>query len=84
MSPSPATILDKSYRPLSRPLYIYVKNSSMRRPEVAAFLKYYLENAATLAEKAGYVAPTGDDQAANRKAMPGGGSAASGVGETGN
>jgi phosphate transport system substrate-binding protein len=70
VSPSPATILDKSYTPLSRPLFIYVKNSSMRRPEVAAFLKYYLDNVGTLAEKAGYVAPTADDQAANRNAFP--------------
>ena len=42
--PSPATIADKTYAPLSRPLYIYVKNSAARRPEVAKFLKFYLEN----------------------------------------
>jgi phosphate transport system substrate-binding protein len=72
--PSPETILDKTYKPLSRPLYIYVKNSAMRRPEVAGFLKYYIENVGTLAEKAGYVAPTAEDQAANRKALPGSGS----------
>ena len=42
--PSPATIADKTYAPLSRPLFIYVKNSAARRPEVAQFLKYYLEN----------------------------------------
>jgi phosphate transport system substrate-binding protein len=69
VSPSPGTILDKSYTPLSRPLYIYVKNSAMRRPEVAAFVKYYLENVGTLADKAGYVAPTAEDQAANLKAF---------------
>jgi phosphate transport system substrate-binding protein len=69
VAPSPETILDKSYAPLSRPLYIYVKNSAMRRPEVAAFLKYYLENVDKLAEKAGYVAPTSDDLVANHKAL---------------
>ena len=37
----------------------------MRRAEVAAFLKYYIENVGTLAEKGGYVAPTADDQAEN-------------------
>ena len=42
--PSPATIADKSYTPLSRPLFIYVKNSAARRPEVAQFLKFYIEN----------------------------------------
>ena len=32
--PSPETIIDKTYAPLSRPLFIYVKNSAARRPEV--------------------------------------------------
>lgn len=69
--PDPGTILDKSYTPLSRPLYIYAKNASMRRPEVAAFVRYYLENIGTLATKAGFVPPTAEDQAANLKAIPG-------------
>ncbi len=67
--PSPETILDKTYKPLSRPLYLFVKNSAMKRPDVAEFLKYYLDNVATLAEKGGYVAPTADDIAANQKAL---------------
>ena len=50
--PSPATIADKTYTPLSRPLYIYVKNSAAKRPEVAKFLKYYVENLDRLATKA--------------------------------
>jgi phosphate transport system substrate-binding protein len=66
---SPETILDKSYAPLSRPLYLFAKNSAIRRPEVAAFLKYYLDNIETLATKAGYVSPTADDRAANEKAL---------------
>jgi phosphate transport system substrate-binding protein len=69
--PDHQTILDKSYAPLSRPLYIFVKNSAFARPEVAAFLKYYLENVAKLSEKALYVAPTAEDQAANQKALAG-------------
>ncbi len=68
--PSPETVLAKTYAPLSRPLFIYVKNSSSRRPEVAGFLNYYLENVGTLAEKGGYVSPTPDELAANRKAFP--------------
>jgi phosphate transport system substrate-binding protein len=67
--PSPETVLDKSYAPLSRPLYLFVKNSAGRRPEVAAFLKYYLDKIGTLAPKGGYVAPTADDQAANAKTL---------------
>jgi phosphate transport system substrate-binding protein len=67
--PSPATILDKSYAPLSRPLFLYVKNSAARRPEVAQFLKYYLGSIDQLAVQAGYNAPTADDQAANQQAL---------------
>jgi phosphate transport system substrate-binding protein len=70
VAPSPETVLDKSYSPLSRPLYIYVKNSSIRRPEVSEFVKYYLDHVAELAEKGGYVSPTEEDRAANLKALP--------------
>ena len=74
--PSPATIADKTYTPLSRPLYIYVKNSAAKRPEVAKFLKYYVENLEQLATKALYDPPTAEDKAANletlTKLLPGG------------
>ncbi len=68
IAPSPETIHSGTYTPLSRPLYIYVKNATLKRPEAAAFVKFYLENAAELAEKAGYVAPTESEQAANSSA----------------
>jgi phosphate transport system substrate-binding protein len=70
MLPNTETILDKSYSPLSRPLYIYAKNSAMRRPEVAGFLKFYLDHIADLATKGGYVSPTAEDRAANENALP--------------
>lgn len=70
VAPSPESILDKSYVPLSRPLYVYVKNSALKRPEVSGFVKYYLENVAKLAVSGGYVAPTADDQAENQKGLP--------------
>ncbi len=68
--PSHETILNKTYSPLSRPLFIYPKNSSLRRPEVLEFVKYYLDNIDTLAKKAGYVPPTAEDKEANKKAFP--------------
>jgi phosphate transport system substrate-binding protein len=67
--PSPETILDKTYAPLSRPLFIYVKASAARRPEVASFLKYYMDNIEQLAAKGGYNAPTADDRAANQQVL---------------
>jgi phosphate transport system substrate-binding protein len=63
--PAPATIMDKSYAPLSRPLYVYVKNSAARRPDVARFLSYYLENIEKLTAKALYDPPTAADRTAN-------------------
>jgi phosphate transport system substrate-binding protein len=66
---NPETILAKTYAPLSRPLYIYVKKSAMRKPGAAAFVKYYLENVKTLATKARYVSPTDEDDAANKKTL---------------
>ena len=49
VKPTAETITDGTY-PLSRPLYIYVNDASMARPEVKAFVKYYLTNAVSLAE----------------------------------
>jgi phosphate transport system substrate-binding protein len=67
--PTPDTILDKSYSPLARRLYIYVKNKAMGRPEVADFVKYYLDHVAELSKAGGYVAPTADDIAQNGKSL---------------
>ncbi len=63
--PSPGTIIDKTYAPLSRPLYIYVKNSAAKRPEVGRFLTHYLNKAGEFATEGGYASPTEEDKAAN-------------------
>ena len=42
ISPNEATVMDKTYSPLSRPLYIYVKKSSLKRPEVQDFMTFFL------------------------------------------
>jgi len=55
VAPSAKTISQLTYEPLSRELYIYVNNKSLERPEVASFVKYYLQNCAGLAEQVGYV-----------------------------
>jgi phosphate transport system substrate-binding protein len=44
-----------TYAPFSRPLFIYVNKKSAERPEVAAFVDFYLKNAPTLAAEVGYV-----------------------------
>lgn len=72
---SPETILSKEYKPLSRPLYIYVKNAAMARPEVLGFVTYYLGNIENLSRSSGYVPPTAEDQETNKKALSAGGPA---------
>jgi len=70
VAPSPETIADKSYVPLSRPLYLFVKNATIRRrPEARRFLTYYLENIATLAKNGGYDPPTPEEIDANLAAL---------------
>ena len=56
VQPSPQTVANSSYQPLSRPIFIYVKKSAATRPEVKAFTNFYLapENA-KLAIQVGYV-----------------------------
>jgi len=57
IAPTEATINDNSYAPLSRPLFIYPDTSKAReRPELKAFVDYYLANTTTLSAEVGYVA----------------------------
>ena len=55
VSPSVETINNGSYAPLSRPLFIYVAKDAAARPEIQAFVKFYLDNAAALSAEVGYV-----------------------------
>ncbi len=59
VKPSAETVKDGSYRPLSRPLFIYV-NKAKITPPVERFVKFYLENADELASDVGYVAMPDD------------------------
>jgi len=60
VSPTTETVQDGSYTPLSRPLFIYVKNASLAKPEVKAFVKYLLDNEEALTKKALFVPMTAD------------------------
>jgi phosphate transport system substrate-binding protein len=55
VTPSPETIKNGTYKPLSRPLLIYISKKAMARPEVQGFLKFYNENASALIPQVGYV-----------------------------
>lgn len=53
--PSNETVLDGSYQPLSRPLFIYVSDKSAQRPEVRQLVEFYLTEGPGLAEQVGFV-----------------------------
>lgn len=44
VKPSVETVESGEYTPLARPLFIYVNKAALKRPEVAAFLKYYMSD----------------------------------------
>ena len=59
MAPSAQTVQDKTYKPLARPLFIYVKNSSYKDSEaVRSYVDFYVENEAKVAELALFVGLT--------------------------
>lgn len=53
--PSLETVNNSSYQPLSRPIFIYVKEKSLQRPVVRQFVEFYLKEGAELAKEVGYV-----------------------------
>ncbi len=53
--PTQETVLDKSYSPLSRPLFIYVNSKAVQRPETISFVDFYLANASELTKAVGFV-----------------------------
>jgi phosphate transport system substrate-binding protein len=57
--PSVESAQDGSYTPLSRPLFIYPSDASLKKPEVKAFVNYYLESADEVAESVGFIPLTG-------------------------
>ena len=82
IAPSPETVANGTYQPLSRPIFIYASVPALGRSNVAQFAQYYADHARGLSAEVGYVPlPEKADQLAksrlaSRKAgsMFGGGS----------
>ena len=58
--PSVETAQDGTYKPLSRPLYIYAKQESLEKPEVAGFVQYMLDNGIEIADASQFVPLTNE------------------------
>ncbi|MCS7187627.1 MAG: PstS family phosphate ABC transporter substrate-binding protein [Armatimonadota bacterium] len=54
IKPSEKAVRQNLYH-LARPLFIYVNRKSADRPEVVAFVEFYLQNAASLSKEVGYI-----------------------------
>lgn len=55
VEPSAANVLNGTYQPLSRPIFIYVNAKSLAKPEIKAFAEYYMKNAPKLVAEVKYV-----------------------------
>ena len=61
VAPSVETAQSGEYVPLSRPLFVYPSAAALRRPEVKAFVDFYLANVGEIAEVVGFI-PLTDEQ----------------------
>jgi phosphate transport system substrate-binding protein len=64
VAPGTETVQSGDYKPLSRPLFIYPSKKALKRPEVKAFVEFYLENQDAIAEQALFVPMTEQQLAA--------------------
>ncbi len=55
VEPTEESVIKATYQPLSRPIFIYVKVRSLDKPEVKAFVEYYMKHVAQLAREVKYV-----------------------------
>ena len=58
--PSADTAQAGDYNPLARPLFVYVKNESLARPEMQEFMRFYLTNIDAIATDALFIPPPAD------------------------
>jgi phosphate transport system substrate-binding protein len=55
VAPSAQAAQDGTYKPLSRPLFIYVSDAALKKPQVVAFTDFYLNNSQKIVETAKFI-----------------------------
>ena len=65
-APSAAAAQDGTYKPLSRPLYVYVKTTSFAKKSVEDFVGYIIDNERQIAERSSFIS-LNDEQLAKSK-----------------
>jgi phosphate transport system substrate-binding protein len=71
VAPTAETVQDGTYKPLSRPLFVYVKKSSLEKLEVDAFLQFFFDNQESLAKGALFVPLTAEQLERSRTVLDG-------------
>ncbi|MBI3529928.1 MAG: PstS family phosphate ABC transporter substrate-binding protein [Betaproteobacteria bacterium] len=55
VEPSFETVINGTYQPLARPIFIYINAKSLERPEVKEFVEFYMKSAEVLVREVKYV-----------------------------
>ena len=55
VEPSAETVIDGTYQPLARPIFIYVNAKAYERPEVKQFVEFYMKNGDKLVREVKYI-----------------------------
>ena len=63
VAPSLETVQDGSYTPLGRPLFIYPSSEALKKPEMVAFMEFYISNQEELTTAATFI-PMTEEQVA--------------------
>ena len=63
VTPTMATISDGSYKPLSRPIFIYVNNAAAKNKDLDTFVTFFLAESGTLSKEVGYIPLPAESQA---------------------
>jgi phosphate transport system substrate-binding protein len=70
VAPSAETAQNGTYKPLARPLFIYVNNKSFKdKPQVAGFVEFYVNNIDEIVEEAKYIALNAQEKSALTSAL---------------
>jgi phosphate transport system substrate-binding protein len=55
VAPTPENVDNGSYQPLSRPIFIYVSEKSLEKPELRDFIDFYMKHAPQLVREVKYI-----------------------------
>jgi phosphate transport system substrate-binding protein len=55
IAPSTETVVNGTYQPLARPIFVYVTTAAAQRPEIGQFVTFYLTEGRGLVKEVGYI-----------------------------